>query len=94
MRKTSYLYALLLGLSFSLGIYYLFFETVPVTPNHIELSLVPTTVREQNDLILAQEQSQEELPMQTGPLVAQMSAQDAQAKVLNLTKTQNTVSQS
>lgn len=88
MNKTSYLYTLLLGLSFSLGIYYLFFETVPVTPNHIELSLVPTTAREQNDLILAQEQSQEELPVQTGPLVAQMNAQDAQTKVLNLIKKQ------
>lgn len=94
MNKTSHLYTLLLGLSFSLGIYYLFFETTPVTSNHIELSLIPTTAREQNDLILAQEQSQEELPAQTGPLVAQMSATDAQAKVLNLAKNQNTVSQS
>ncbi|GEM_PF-4896157 len=84
MNKTSYLYTLLLILSFSLGIYYLFFESIPVTPNHIELSLIPTNAREQNDLILAQEQSQEELPMQTGPLVAQISASDAQAKVLNM----------
>ncbi len=86
MRKTSYLYTMLLALSFSLGIYYLFFESIPVSPNHVALSLVPNTAREQNDLVLAQEQTQEELPMQTGPLVAQMSAADAQAKVLNLSR--------
>ena|SRR3990167_5474003 len=86
MIKINYLYTLSLILSFSLGIYYLFFESIPVTPNHVELSLVPNTAREQNDLILAQEQTQEELPVQTGPLVAQMSASDAQTKVLNLKK--------
>ena len=43
---------------------------------------MPNTLREQNDSILAQEQAAQTL--QTGPLVSQMSAPDAQLKVLNL----------
>lgn len=52
------------------------------TADHASLTLTPFTAREQKDLILAQEQS-EQLAV-SGPLVATMSAQKAQAKVLNL----------
>lgn len=90
MKKNRALYPLFLASLFSIGCYLLFFSTTPVTPNHAALPLTPNTLREQNDLILAQEQ--EEQPMQTGPLVAQMGAEAAQAKALNLKNVQNTPS--
>ena len=82
MKKRHFFYPLLLASLFSLGCYLLFFNTAPVTPNHAQLPLMPNTLREQNDLILAQEQAVQSV--QTGPLVLQMSAADAQQKVLNL----------
>lgn len=52
------------------------------TADHASLTLTPFTAREQKDLILAQEQS-EQLAV-SGPLIATMTAQKAQEKVLNL----------
>ena len=63
-------------------VYDLFFKTTTsATPNHAAISLTPFTAKEQRDLIRAQQM--QERTADTGPLVALVSATDAQARVLN-----------
>lgn len=86
MKTKHILYPLCLATAFSIGIYLLFFNATPTNqPSKINLSLIPKTIHEQNDLILKEQQDNETIT-QTGPLLQQTSAADAQQKVLNLTK--------
>ncbi|PIZ05125.1 MAG: hypothetical protein COY58_00765 [Gammaproteobacteria bacterium CG_4_10_14_0_8_um_filter_38_16] len=87
MKKVSYFLIVFLVSGLIVLFYSLFMSAKPGTPDHTSLSLQPYTAREQQDLVLAQEQS--EGTLNTGPLVAQMSAQAAQAKVLNLPQSTN-----
>ncbi|EKD78178.1 MAG: hypothetical protein ACD_42C00014G0007 [uncultured bacterium] len=68
--------------------YCLFFPSEkPTDPTHLSISLQPVTVKEQQDLIIAQEQT--EGVLERGPLVLEMNATDAQARILNLSKNKN-----
>lgn len=86
-KKSTYIFALCF-----IGLLAILFHVQLSPPNdathdHASLMLTPFTAREQKDLIQAQEQ--EERLDDTGSLVAQMSATDAQARVLNLNRAKN-----
>lgn len=82
MKKLSYFFAVLLVSSLITLFYFLFLTNGKPASDHASLSLQPYTANEQQDLILAQEQ--EEGAIDNGPLITQMTAADAEAKVLNL----------
>lgn len=82
MKKLSYFFAVLLVSSLITLFYFVFLTNEKPSADRASLSLQPYTANEQQELILAQEQ--EEGAISNGPLIAQMTATDAEAKVLNL----------
>lgn len=81
-KKTSYLFSVVFISLLMIIFYSVFFKTDKATPDHSSITLTPFTANEQKELIQAQEQ-EEHLDV-TGPLVASMTATDAQTRVLNL----------
>lgn len=79
-KKISYLFIACFIVALLFVVYHLFFEPETVTPDRIALSLTPFTKSEQKELIRAQQM--QERTADTGPLVALVNANDAQAKVL------------
>lgn len=83
MKKTSYLITVLFVSTLLYFFYSLFFGTQhSATLNHQTLMLIPHTAKEQQDLIIAQQRESES--DMSGPLVARMSVQTAEANVLSL----------
>lgn len=84
LKKSTYFFAIFfISLLILLCCHLLFGENTSSTPDHATLTLTPFTAREQKALIAKQEQAAQ-LDINT-PLVAQMSASDAEARVLNVT---------
>ena len=82
LKKSTYFFTVFFISLLIVLFYHLFFNTnKPAASDHSTLTLTPFTNSEQKDLIMAQEQ--EAASIDSGPLVASMTPEDAQTRVLN-----------
>lgn len=84
LKKSTYFFIFFFVIALVIFCHRLFTARTTPTPDHMTITLTPFTAREQKDVIKAQEQ-EDQLDV-AGPLIAQMSATEAQARVLNLNR--------